>query len=174
MARSLNTVAVKLTRNRAPARWPNSPRNMGVETPAARRQDHRPGTNEVTILDQTTGYSVFPAGGLTSNRHAIQQITDAEGHVLWDAELDLPPRRRVLSEQATKSMNEMFVRNPEFGTARRARLSMTPRRRQDRHHPELSRRLVRRLHRQFYGRRLYGNDSFKPTNKLDRRRPASP
>ncbi len=126
----------------------------------------RSGTNEVTVLDQATGYSVFPAGGLSSQRHSIEQISLADGTILWDARRDLPPRHRVLSEQATKSMNEMFVRIPEVGTARRARLSMTRAGGKTGTTQGYRDAWFVGFTGNFTAAVWYGNDSFKPTNKL--------
>src|SRR5699024_512081 len=75
-------------------------------------------------------------------------------------------RRRVLSEQAAKSMIEMMVRIPEVGTARRAQLSMTR---------AAGKTGTTQSYRdawfvgytgKFTGAVWYGNDSSKPTNKM--------
>ncbi|WP_182085589.1 PBP1A family penicillin-binding protein [Aureimonas sp. ME7] len=166
MARSLNTVAVKLSQESGPGKVAELAKAMGVETPLRGDKTIALGTNEVTILDQATGYAVFPAGGLSSNRHAVQQITDAEGHVLWDAQRDMPPRRRVLSEQATKSMNSMFVRIPEVGTARRARLSMTRAGGKTGTTQSYRDAWFVGFTGNFTAAVWFGNDSYRPTNKL--------
>ncbi|MBB3996582.1 penicillin-binding protein 1A [Aureimonas pseudogalii] len=168
MARSLNTVAVQLSQEKGvgPGRVAALAKSFGVETPLRGDKTIALGTNEVTVLDQATGYSVFPAGGLASHRHAIQQISGADGTVLWDANRDMPPRARVLSEEATKSMNEMFVRIPEVGTARRARLSMTRAGGKTGTTQGYRDAWFVGFTGNFTAAVWYGNDSFKPTNKL--------
>nr|WP_062208332.1 PBP1A family penicillin-binding protein [Aureimonas sp. AU12] len=166
MARSLNTVAVKLSQETGVGKVAALAKAMGVETPLRGDKTIALGTNEVTVLDQATGYATFPAGGLTSHRHAIQQITDADGSVLWDAERDMPPRVRVLSEEATKSMNTMFVRIPEVGTARRARLSMTRAGGKTGTTQGYRDAWFVGFTGNFTAAVWYGNDTFKPTNKL--------
>ncbi|MBB3949320.1 penicillin-binding protein 1A [Aureimonas jatrophae] len=168
MARSLNTVAVQLSQEKGvgPGRVAALAKSFGVETPLRGDKTIALGTNEVTVLDQATGYSVFPSGGLSSHRHAIEELTDGEGHVLWNADRDMPPRHRVLSEQADKSMIEMMVRIPEVGTARRAQLSMTR---------AAGKTGTTQSYRDawfvgytgnFTAAVWFGNDSYKPTNKL--------
>ncbi|WP_244493800.1 transglycosylase domain-containing protein [Aureimonas sp. AU4] len=168
MARSLNTVAVQLSQEKGvgPGRVAALAKSFGVETPLRGDKTIALGTNEVTVLDQATGYSVFPSGGLSSHRHAIEELTDGDGHVLWNADRDMPPRHRVLSEQASKSMIEMMVRIPEVGTARRAQLSMTR---------AAGKTGTTQSYRDawfvgytgnFTAAVWFGNDSYKPTNKL--------
>ena len=77
--------------------------------------------------------------------------------------------RRVLSDQALRSMNSMLVQVPERGTARKAALPNIRSARQDRHDAVLSRRLVYRLHRQLPGRRLARQRRFLADAQDDRR-----
>jgi penicillin-binding protein 1A len=166
MAKSLNTVAVRLSQEAGSGKVAELAKAMGVETPLRGDKTIALGTNEVTVLDQATGYAVFPAGGMDAHRHSILQLTDTNGNVLWDAERDMPPRHRVLSEQAAKSMIEMMVRIPEVGTARKAQLSMTR---------AAGKTGTTQSYRDawfvgytgnFTGAVWYGNDSYKPTNKM--------
>lgn len=123
IAKSINTIPVKLARDELGTdRIVEMARAMGVETPLRTDKTIPLGTTEVTVLDQATAYAVFPAGGLQSRRHGIQQIVDYDGNVLYDFERDEPPAERVLSEKAVSSMNRMLVNIPVNGTARRAAL----------------------------------------------------
>jgi penicillin-binding protein 1A len=125
LARSLNIPAVKLGQKVGLENVTALAHEMGIASPLRSDKTMPLGTSEVTVLDQATAYGVFANGGMNANRHAIIQLTDASGKVIWDARRDMPPRHRVLTEDATKSMNEMLVRVTEGGTARRAQLSMT-------------------------------------------------
>ncbi len=125
LARSLNVPAVKLSQKVGMDAVTATAKAMGVESPLRGDKTMALGTSEVTVLDQATAYGVFVNGGMDSRRHAITQLSAASGKTLWDARKDLPPRRRILSEEATRSMNEMLVGVTERGTARRAQLSMT-------------------------------------------------
>jgi penicillin-binding protein 1A len=80
------------------------------------------GTSGMTVMDQATGYSVFPQDGMVGTRHGITQLVTHTGDVIYDFAKDAPPPRRVLSEQAVSYMNTMLVQVPVIGTARRAAL----------------------------------------------------
>ena len=97
-------------------------KDMGVETPIRTDKTMPLGTSEVTVLDQATAYAVFPAGGLQSRRHGISQILNYDGDVLYDFNRDELPAKRVLSEKANASMNQMLTQIPVIGTARKAAL----------------------------------------------------
>ncbi|UHD44878.1 PBP1A family penicillin-binding protein [Aureimonas altamirensis] len=166
LARSINTVAVKLSQKVGSGNVAKLAARMGVETPLRGDKTIALGTNEVTVMDQATGYAVFPAGGMQANRHAVLDMMDGEGNVVWSAARDLPAPQRVLSADAARSMNEMLVQIPERGTARRAALSMTR---------AAGKTGTTQGYRDawfvgytgnFTSAVWYGNDSFKPTNKL--------
>ena len=123
MARSINTVPVRLAKEKLGTKPIAAlAKAMGVETPIRTDKTMPLGTSEVTVLDQATAYGVFPADGFQSRRHGISQIIDYDGDILYDFSRDAPPARRVLSEQATSSMNRIFVTIPVNGTARRGAL----------------------------------------------------
>ena len=62
------------------------------------------------------------SGGKSTNRHAILQISDTTGSVLYDFRKDGTKPVDVLSEKTTMAMNQMLSQVPEWGTGRRAKL----------------------------------------------------
>nr|CAD6608407.1 penicillin-binding protein [Rhizobium sp. TCK] len=123
MSQSYNTVPVRLAKDElGTERIAQLAKDMGIETPLRTDKTIPLGTSEVTVLDQATAYAVMPAGGLQSRRHGIAQVVGYGGEVLYDFQRDEPPPRRVLSEQATSSMNRILTNIPYNGTARRAAL----------------------------------------------------
>lgn len=123
MSQSYNTVPVRLAKDElGTERIAQLAKDMGIETPLRTDKTIPLGTSEVTVLDQATAYAVMPAGGLQSRRHGIAQVVGYGGDVLYDFQRDEPPPRRVLSEQATSSMNRILTNIPYNGTARRAAL----------------------------------------------------
>lgn len=123
MAKSINTVPVRLAKDTLGTDLiAATAKAFGVETPIRTDKTMPLGTSEVTVLDQATGYSVFPAGGMQARRHGITQIINYDGDILYDFTRDTPPPQRVLSEKATASMNFMLTQIPVIGTARRAAL----------------------------------------------------
>ncbi|MCS4241821.1 penicillin-binding protein 1A [Rhizobium sp. BIGb0125] len=123
LAKSYNTVPVRLAKDVLGTKViVDTAKAMGVMTPLREDKTIPLGTSEVTVLDQATGYAVFPADGMQSRRHGIEQVLDYEGNVLYDFERDEQPARRVLSEEANSKMNRMLVTIPVNGTARRGAL----------------------------------------------------
>jgi penicillin-binding protein 1A len=123
LAKSYNTVPVRLAKDVLGTQIiVDTAKAMGVTTPLRTDKTIPLGTSEVTVLDQATGYAVFPADGMQSRRHGIAQVLDYEGKVLYDFDRDEPPAHRVLSEDATSKMNRMLVTIPVEGTARRGAL----------------------------------------------------
>jgi penicillin-binding protein 1A len=123
LAKSYNTVPVRLAKDVLGTQIiVDTAKAMGVATPLRSDKTIPLGTSEVTVLDQATGYAVFPADGMQSRRHGIAQVLDYEGKVLYDFDRDEPPARRVLSEEANSKMNRMLVTIPVEGTAKRGAL----------------------------------------------------
>ncbi|NLS19783.1 penicillin-binding protein [Rhizobium sp. P40RR-XXII] len=123
ITQSINTIPVRLAKEKfgiQPIR--NMAKAMGVETPIRNDKTIPIGTSEVTVLDQATAYAVFPANGMQSRRHGIDQITGYDGKVLYDFSHDEQSAKRVLSEKATSYMNQMLTQVPVIGTGRRAAL----------------------------------------------------
>ncbi|MCP4315209.1 MAG: PBP1A family penicillin-binding protein [Hyphomicrobiales bacterium] len=123
LVKSINTVPVRLARDHlGTKKIAEMARRLGVESPVSEFKTMPLGTSEVTVLDQATAYSVFPSGGLESNRHGITQIMNYAGKVLYDHRRDSPERKRILSEETVRSMNSILTQIPEWGTGRRAKL----------------------------------------------------
>ena len=166
LARSINVPAVKLSQKVGMKSVTATAQAMGVESPLRGDKTMALGTSEVTVLDQATAYTVFANGGLDNHRHSLAEISDASGNTLWDARRDLPPRHRVLSEDATRSMNQMLVGVTENGTARRAQLSMTRAGGKTGTTQDYRDGWFVGFTGNFSGAVWFGNDSYKPTNKL--------
>jgi penicillin-binding protein 1A len=123
MAQSLNTVPVRLAKDVLGTEViVKTAKAFGVETPLRSDKTIPLGTSEVTVMDQATAYAVMPAGGLQSRRHGVEQVLGYGGEVLYDFNRDELPAKRVLSEQATSSMNRILTQIPVIGTAKKAAL----------------------------------------------------
>ncbi|MGG6894462.1 transglycosylase domain-containing protein [Rhizobium sp. BR 315] len=123
LTQSINTIPVRLAKEKfgiQPIR--DMAKALGVETPIRNDKTIPIGTSEVTVLDQATAYSVFPADGMQSRRHGIEQITGYDGKVLYDFSRDETTAKRVLSEKANSYMTQMLTQVPVIGTGRKAAL----------------------------------------------------
>jgi penicillin-binding protein 1A len=123
LIRSINTVPVRLAKDHLTLRPIKAMAEaMGVETPLNGHKTMVLGTSGMTVMDQATGYNTFANGGFSGTRHAVQQLSTHSGEIFYDFARDAPKPKRVLSEQALKSMNSILVQIPEIGTGKRAAL----------------------------------------------------
>ncbi|MFC5385341.1 transglycosylase domain-containing protein [Aquamicrobium segne] len=121
--KSINTVPVRLAKDNLGIKpIKELAEAMGVESPLESHRTMVLGTSGMTVMDQATGYSVFPQDGMSGTRHGLTQLVTHTGDVIYDFAKDSPAPHRVLSEQATSYMNTMLVQVPVIGTARRAAL----------------------------------------------------
>ncbi len=123
LVKSINTVPVRLASELGRPAIVELAGRMGIDSPLTAEPAMPLGTNEMTVIEQATGYGVFMSGGMSTNRHTITQITDAAGETLFDFTKDGPKPVEVLSKKTTKSMNLMLSQVPEWGTGRRAKLA---------------------------------------------------
>ncbi|MHA7882651.1 transglycosylase domain-containing protein [Nitratireductor rhodophyticola] len=126
LIKSYNTVPVRLARDHLGIDPIISLiKSFGIESPLNGHKTMVLGTSGMTALDQATGYSVFANGGYADMRFGIVQMMTHSGNLIYDHGRDAPPPRRVLSQKAAASMNQMLILVPEQGTGRRAALPMT-------------------------------------------------
>ena len=120
--KSINTVPVRIAHELGRRPIIDLAHRMGVDSPLSAEPAMPFGTNEMTLLEQATGYGVFMSGSMSTNRHSILQITDTSCNVLCDHNVDGPKPERVISEETTGAMNIMLSQVPEWGTGRRSKL----------------------------------------------------
>ncbi|MBD0415913.1 transglycosylase domain-containing protein [Oryzicola mucosus] len=123
LIKSINTVPVRLAKDHLSIPPIKAMAEaMGVESEVSSHKTMVLGTSGMTVMDQATGYEVLANGGFAGTRHGITQLLSHSGDIVYDWGRDAPEPRRVLSEQAIRSMNSIMVQIPETGTARRAAL----------------------------------------------------
>lgn len=122
LVKSINTVPVRLASELGRPPIVELAGRMGVDSPLSAEPAMPLGTNEMTVIEQATGYGVFMSSGYSTNRHSITSITDTSGRVLYSFERDGTKAEKILSDETTMAMNEMLSQVPEWGTGRRAKL----------------------------------------------------
>jgi penicillin-binding protein 1A len=128
LVKSYNTVPVKLYLGRdnlkplGGKKIEEIARRMGVSSPLVLNPPMVLGSNGLTVLEMAASYGTFMTGGMKLDPHAILQVTDSSGNVLYDYRKDRPAPVRALSEETVGVMNRMMAQIPEWGTARRAAL----------------------------------------------------
>lgn len=134
LARSLNTVAVKLSIDVGDGRstWSkaksgrakiiDTARRMGLKTPLKDTRHLPIGVSEVPVIDMATAYGVFASGGKSTPSFIASEIRTSAGKVLYRHDRDGPKQTYVINPTVIANMNSMLNQVVEAGTARRARL----------------------------------------------------
>jgi penicillin-binding protein 1A len=129
LTRSINIIPVKLSIalgkgnpkvGRAMIR--DIARKAGLRTPLPDTPSMPIGANEVTVLDHTAGYAMFPNGGKSATPHAVLEVRTGTGELIWRWDRDGKKPLQVITPQVANDMNMMLSKVVEEGTARRAQL----------------------------------------------------
>ena len=83
LARSINTVAVKVWRHAGARAVARAARRLGIESRIAPHPSSALGASEVTLLELTAAYATIANGGQVPLPHAILEIRDKAGEVLY-------------------------------------------------------------------------------------------
>ena len=120
LARSINTVAVKVSERAGRARVIEAARRLGLTAELKPHPSLALGAAEVSLLDLTTAYAPLANGGEGVWAHAITEIRDGAGQVLY--------RRRgsglgrVIGPRELAQLNDMLSAAIAEGTGKAARL----------------------------------------------------
>ena len=118
-ARSINTVAVKLSETVGREHIIAKSRQMGIDSALKPLPSLALGTFEVTPLEMAAAYQPFVSNGIRYPTNAVLRISDEAGKVLYDYAQTSAP---VLSSAAAEAMREMLIAVVEDGSGNRARI----------------------------------------------------
>jgi penicillin-binding protein 1A len=114
LAQSRNIPALKLADRIGIRTVEDYARKFGVTSPLPPYLPVALGAAEVTLLEQTSAYSVFPNDGVRLAPRLITKVTDYNGRVL---EEDYPDVKDVISSRTARLMTSMLEGVVEHGTA---------------------------------------------------------
>ncbi len=101
----------------------NMAKNLGIASPIYPNYASALGASEVTLLELTRAYSVFPNHGTLVEPTFIERIEDRDGRQLYDAR---PRRRQVISNETADIMTNLLLGVVEHGTATRVQVLDRP------------------------------------------------
>jgi penicillin-binding protein 1A len=84
------------------------------------------GTSELTLLDLTTGYATFAAGGKLAEPYAVLEIRKPNGELIYDRAVNAAAPEQVFPEERVAALNSMMNAVVKTGTARGADLGFAP------------------------------------------------
>ena len=115
---SRNVVTIKLLKKIGIPRAIQMARRLGITSELAPDLSLSLGSSSLSLLELTSAYGVFAAGGLRADPVAIRYIKDSDGKLLEEN----PPRReRVLSAPVSFLMTNLLRGVVEHGTGWRAK-----------------------------------------------------
>ena len=128
LARSLNTVAVKLSiavGNGNPklgrAKIVQTARDMGVTAPLADTVSLPIGAAEVSVIEHSAAYAVFANGGKRAKPYGAVEIQNSKGATIYRHDVDMP-LTQTFPPAIIADMDSMLTKVVEEGTGKRARL----------------------------------------------------
>jgi penicillin-binding protein 1A len=129
LVRSINIIPVKLSialGNGNPKvgrmKIKDTARKAGLRTPLPDTPSMPIGADEVTVLDHTAGYTMFPNLGKAHAPHAVLEVRSGVGELIWRWDRDGKKPVQVIPPQVAMDMNLIMSKVVEEGTARRAQL----------------------------------------------------
>jgi penicillin-binding protein 1A len=116
---SINLIAVRAIMEIAPVSTViDYARRMGVTAPLPPYESLALGAGDVSPLEMTAAFGVFPNHGVYVEPNSIVRIEDKDGNVVED---NMPQRREVLSEETSFIMTSMLQGVVDEGTGTRIR-----------------------------------------------------
>jgi penicillin-binding protein 1A len=119
LAISQNIPAVRLLQSLGPNSVAQFAHQLGIKSYLASNLSLALGTSEVTLLDLTSAYSVFPNRGEKIKPLGVLEVVDRNGRVIWR---DKPQRRLVMSRAGAAIVTNMLEGVVKEGTGRQAQI----------------------------------------------------
>jgi penicillin-binding protein 1A len=117
LAWSINEVAAYLMKSfgpQGPQRFAEFLKQIGIPTAVPPYPSMALGACELSLFEMLGGYSMFPAGGFTTEPYYISRIEDKHGNILANF---ASPEKEVLSQSTAYTMTRMMQGTTDFGTA---------------------------------------------------------
>ena len=129
LARSLNTVAVKLSiaigdgnPKLGRAKIIDTARRLGITAPLEDTPSLPIGADEVSLLEHSAAYAAFVNGGKKTLAYTATEITNRRGDVLYRHDRDAPPQEQAVPFDKVVELGSMMRKVVEEGTGRAAQL----------------------------------------------------
>ena len=121
LAKSLNTAAVRLSREVGLHHVAATASRLGLDAPLPPDPAIALGVYEVTPLQLASAYAQIANGGYQAEAYVIERIEDETGAVLYAR--DPQPQERAIDRRSAETLSAMLENVVQAGTGRRARLS---------------------------------------------------
>jgi len=119
LALSKNIPAVRLIEALGTPAVIDFARRAGIQAPLQSNLSLALGTSEVSLLELTAAYAVFPNGGHHIKPFGVTAITDTSGQILWK---NTRQKKVTMQRDAAAVMTDMLTGVISEGTGRKARI----------------------------------------------------
>jgi penicillin-binding protein 1A len=126
LAHSINTVAVKLMVEVGRKNVEATAHRVGLTGQIDPYPTMAIGTSSLTLIDITTGYATFAAGGKLAHPYAVLEIHKPNGELLYSHATNSKDAPQVDPYDKVAELNSMMHDVVERGTATRAKLGYAP------------------------------------------------
>ena len=123
LARSRNVPAVRMMMALGVPATVQMAKTLGIASPIYPNYASALGASEVTLLELTRAYSVFPNRGRLVDPVFIERIEDRDGRVLYESRA---LKTQVISPEGADTMTQLLIGVVERGTATRVKALKRP------------------------------------------------
>ncbi len=123
LARSRNIPAVRMMMSLGVPTVVKMAKTLGISSPIYPNYASALGASEVTLMELTRAYSVFPNRGKLVEPIFIERVEDRDGRVLWETR---PSRPQVMAPESAEIMTELLIGVVERGTGTRVKVLGRP------------------------------------------------
>ncbi|MBU0988147.1 MAG: penicillin-binding protein 1A, partial [Proteobacteria bacterium] len=120
---SKNIPAVRLMEMLGPSSVSRFGHNLGIESTLTPNLSLALGTSEVTLLELTAAYAIFPNQGKSIKPFGIMEVHDRKGRIIWRIK---PFKKVAMSRAAAAIMTNMLQGVIQEGTGKTAREIQQP------------------------------------------------
>jgi len=123
LALSENIPAIRLIEMLGPSSVVQFGYKLGIESTISPNLSLALGTSEVTLLELTSVYAVFPNRGKSIKPYGVMEVVDHNGRIVWRAK---PKKRLVMSRTGAAIMTDMLMAVVKEGTGKKANIIKRP------------------------------------------------
>ena len=123
LALSKNIPAVRLIEMLGPSSVVQFGYKLGIESTLSPNLSLALGTSEVTLLELTSAYTVFPNRGKSIKPYGVMEVVDHNGRIVWRAK---PKKRLVMSRTGAAIITDMLMAVVKEGTGKKASIIKHP------------------------------------------------
>ncbi|MEM7619799.1 MAG: PBP1A family penicillin-binding protein [Pseudomonadota bacterium] len=165
LAKSINTIAVKLSLSVGRDKVLENVRKLGLTTPR-RSCSMALGDTGVTLLQHTAGYTAFANGGKAVIPYGILELRNSSDEVIYTHDKEGPKPKQVFDREHIEQLNFMLGQVVTAGTGGRARLGFTTAAGKTGTSSSYKDGWFMGFTGQYVTGTWFGNDNFLPTNKV--------